>query len=211
MSDPGQRSSPHAGTARGCPGARLHPFHRRIGGCVLERADPSGGDIADVAGECRELAQPVWDLEWLVTLPVSLPTSAWGEIVERTLLNSAGLLGLWPFLSVVAWESGYRFAAPILRTPQRPWPSYSSRQQFGQSLTEPAPTGEPAQAAQLSSDGFTDRRWCFYLAMSAGYRAAATWWNGRRGSRVGCFGCRLVRCRGCGRDTAGDCGVVAGS
>jgi membrane protease YdiL (CAAX protease family) len=62
----------------------------------------------------REFAMPDWDLEWLVTLPVSLATLLGVRIVERTLLNPGGLLALWPFLSVVAWGCGHRLAAPLL-------------------------------------------------------------------------------------------------
>ena len=62
----------------------------------------------------REFTSPDWDLEWLVTLPVSLSTLLGVRIVERTLVNPAGLLTLWPFLSVVAWEGGHRVAAPLL-------------------------------------------------------------------------------------------------
>jgi ABC-2 type transport system permease protein len=62
----------------------------------------------------REFSTPDWDLEWLATFPVSFSTLLGVRIVERTLVNPAGLLALWPFLSIVAWECGYRFAAPIL-------------------------------------------------------------------------------------------------
>ncbi|MBO0742872.1 MAG: PDZ domain-containing protein, partial [Hyphomicrobiaceae bacterium] len=62
----------------------------------------------------REIAQPDWDVEWLVTLPVPLTTLFGVRILERTLLNPTGLFILWPFLSVVAWEAGHRFAAPLL-------------------------------------------------------------------------------------------------
>jgi ABC-2 type transport system permease protein len=62
----------------------------------------------------RELARPDWDLEWLAILPVPLPTLVFVRILERTLVNPTGLLALWPFLSVVAWQSGHRLAAPLL-------------------------------------------------------------------------------------------------
>jgi membrane protease YdiL (CAAX protease family) len=62
----------------------------------------------------RELAQPDWDVEWLVTFPVSLTALLGVRILERTLVNPTGLFILWPFLSVVAWEAGHRFAAPLL-------------------------------------------------------------------------------------------------
>jgi ABC-2 type transport system permease protein len=62
----------------------------------------------------REIAQPDWDVEWLVTFPVPLTTLLGVRILERTLVNPAGLFILWPFLSVVAWEAGHRWAAPLL-------------------------------------------------------------------------------------------------
>lgn len=57
-----------------------------------------------------ELARPDWDMEWLATLPVSLPTLLSVRIAERTFV-SGGLLVLWPFLSVVAVEAGYVWGA----------------------------------------------------------------------------------------------------
>jgi membrane protease YdiL (CAAX protease family) len=61
----------------------------------------------------KELAQPDWDLEWLVTLPMPLSTLLGVRVVERTVVNPLGLLALGPFLSVLAWECGYRIAAPL--------------------------------------------------------------------------------------------------
>jgi hypothetical protein len=57
-----------------------------------------------------ELARPDWDLEWLATLPVSLPTLMSVRIAERTFV-SGGLLMLWPFLGIVAFEAGYGWSA----------------------------------------------------------------------------------------------------
>ena len=62
----------------------------------------------------REIAQPDWDIEWLVTFPVPLTILLGVRILERSLVNPMGLFILWPFLSVVAWEAGHRFAAPLL-------------------------------------------------------------------------------------------------
>jgi len=62
----------------------------------------------------RQIAVTDWDLEWLVTFPVSLTTLFSVRILERTLVNPTGLFTLWPFLSVVAWEAGHRLAAPLL-------------------------------------------------------------------------------------------------
>jgi membrane protease YdiL (CAAX protease family) len=57
-----------------------------------------------------ELARPDWDMEWLATLPVSLPTLLSVRIAERTFV-SGGLLVLWPFLGIVAFEAGYAWGA----------------------------------------------------------------------------------------------------
>ncbi|MEO7494162.1 MAG: type II CAAX endopeptidase family protein [Massilia sp.] len=59
----------------------------------------------------RELAQPDWDLEWLVTLPVRRSTLLWGRLLERTLANPTGLLALGPLCTMLAWYSGYRWNA----------------------------------------------------------------------------------------------------
>ncbi|MES2074733.1 MAG: CPBP family intramembrane glutamate endopeptidase, partial [Pseudomonadota bacterium] len=62
----------------------------------------------------RELAQPDWDLEWLVTLPLRRTPLLWGRVLERTLTNPAGILALWPALGMLAWFAGYRWSAPLL-------------------------------------------------------------------------------------------------
>ncbi|PHV08183.1 CPBP family intramembrane metalloprotease domain-containing protein [Janthinobacterium sp. BJB412] len=62
----------------------------------------------------RELAQPDWDLEWLVTLPLRRGPLLWGRVLERSLTNPAGILALWPALGMLAWFAGYRWSAPLL-------------------------------------------------------------------------------------------------
>ena len=64
----------------------------------------------------REMARPEWDLEWLATLPLLLSTLLLSRVAERAVTNWAGLIALAPFLSVVAWESGYRWSAPLIGT-----------------------------------------------------------------------------------------------
>ncbi|SHG52335.1 CPBP family intramembrane glutamic endopeptidase [Massilia sp. CF038] len=59
----------------------------------------------------RELAQADWDLEWLVTLPVKRSTLLWGRILERTVANPTGWLFMLAPITMVAWLSGYRWAA----------------------------------------------------------------------------------------------------
>jgi hypothetical protein len=64
----------------------------------------------------REIARPEWDLEWLATLPLPLSTLLLSRVVERAVTNWAGLIALAPFLSVVAWQCGYRWCAPLIGT-----------------------------------------------------------------------------------------------
>jgi ABC-2 type transport system permease protein len=59
----------------------------------------------------RELSQPDWDLEWLVTLPVPTATLLWSRILERSIANPAGILTLWPAGILLAWMSGFRWGA----------------------------------------------------------------------------------------------------
>ncbi|MBV9239418.1 MAG: CPBP family intramembrane metalloprotease [Xanthobacteraceae bacterium] len=69
-----------------------------------------------IALASREIARPEWDLEWLATLPLPMTTLLASRLTERVLTNSAGFLALAPFLSVLAWFCGYRWAAPVLGT-----------------------------------------------------------------------------------------------
>lgn len=62
----------------------------------------------------RELAQPDWDLEWLVTLPLQRRTLLLARIAERTVANPSGVMALWPMCMAVAWHSGYRWSTPLL-------------------------------------------------------------------------------------------------
>ncbi|KQV51112.1 MULTISPECIES: CPBP family intramembrane glutamic endopeptidase [unclassified Duganella] len=62
----------------------------------------------------KELAQPDWDLEWLVTLPLERRTLLLARIAERTLANPSGILALWPMCMAIAWHSGYRWSTPFL-------------------------------------------------------------------------------------------------
>jgi len=60
-----------------------------------------------------ELSKPDWDLEWLVTLPVDKATLLWARVLERTVVNPAGLLALWPSTTVIAWYSGQGWLSPL--------------------------------------------------------------------------------------------------
>jgi len=62
----------------------------------------------------RDFVRPEWDLEWLATLPLRLPTLLLCRLIERVVTSGSGLLGLVPFLSVLAWTCGYRWTAPLL-------------------------------------------------------------------------------------------------
>jgi membrane protease YdiL (CAAX protease family) len=62
----------------------------------------------------RDFARPEWDLEWLATLPLPLPTLLLSRLLERIVTSASGMVGLLPFLSVLAWTCGYRWTAPLL-------------------------------------------------------------------------------------------------
>lgn len=62
----------------------------------------------------KELAQPDWDLEWLVTLPIRPRALLWSRIVERTVANPVGWFLLWPCCGLLAWYSGYRWTSPLV-------------------------------------------------------------------------------------------------
>ncbi|KQV47179.1 hypothetical protein ASC95_23600 [Pelomonas sp. Root1217] len=63
----------------------------------------------------RELAKPEWDMEWLVTLPIAMPTLLWARLVERTFTSAFGLIAFLPLCTVLAWLSGTRWwLAPLL-------------------------------------------------------------------------------------------------
>jgi ABC-2 type transport system permease protein len=44
----------------------------------------------------KELVQPDWDLEWLVTMPVERSTLVWGRVLERSASNVTGMFALVP-------------------------------------------------------------------------------------------------------------------
>lgn len=62
----------------------------------------------------RELAQPDWDLEWLVTLPMRIPLLLSSRLMERTIANLIGVMTLLPAALLTAWISGYRWTAPLV-------------------------------------------------------------------------------------------------
>jgi ABC-2 type transport system permease protein len=82
-------------------------------GAALEAAILLGAITLFALGN-GALSQSDWELEWLATLPIPLSTLLGTRIAIRALLNPFGIYGLWPFLSVIAWQSGYRLGAPFL-------------------------------------------------------------------------------------------------
>jgi membrane protease YdiL (CAAX protease family) len=59
----------------------------------------------------KEMAQPDWDLEWLVTLPIKRSTLLWGRLLERSASNSAGIVALIAPYLMIAWYSGFKWTA----------------------------------------------------------------------------------------------------
>jgi ABC-2 type transport system permease protein len=55
----------------------------------------------------RELRAVDWDLEWLVTLPISRSSIVWGQWLDRTLLNPTAFVVLVPWASYLGWAMGY--------------------------------------------------------------------------------------------------------
>jgi hypothetical protein len=64
----------------------------------------------------KEMAQPDWDLEWLVTMPVERSTLLWGRVLERSASNASGWLALLP---ASAWQRGI----PATHGPCCRWPA----------------------------------------------------------------------------------------
>jgi len=61
----------------------------------------------------KELGQPDWDLEWLVTMPVERPTLLWGRLLERSASNISGVFALMPPLGIIGWYSGMGWFSPL--------------------------------------------------------------------------------------------------
>lgn len=61
----------------------------------------------------KELAQPDWDMEWLVTMPVERSTLLWGRLLERSAANFSGIFALLPPLGMISWYSGLGWFAPL--------------------------------------------------------------------------------------------------
>jgi ABC-2 type transport system permease protein len=98
-------------------GARLAPPHGVLSDALLRGLCMEFSLLFLVtvvaALAARELAQPDWDLEWLVTLPMKMPVLLFSRIMERAVANPIGLLTLLPAATLVAWISGYRWVSPV--------------------------------------------------------------------------------------------------
>jgi len=90
------------------------PFHPVLMQAAVMQASLLFGIAFLLPLGSKELAQPDWDLEWLVTLPMERRTLLLARIAERTLANPSGILALWPMCMAVAWHSGYRWSTPLL-------------------------------------------------------------------------------------------------
>ncbi len=90
------------------------PFHPVLMQAVVMQASLLFGIAFLLPLGSKELAQPDWDLEWLVTLPLQRRTLLLARVAERTLANPSGILALWPMCMAVAWHSGYRWSTPLL-------------------------------------------------------------------------------------------------
>ena len=62
----------------------------------------------------RDLVRADWDVEWLITLPLPLPTLIGAMVLERAIAGSFGFIFLSAFLSALAVKCGWGVAAPLL-------------------------------------------------------------------------------------------------
>ena len=62
----------------------------------------------------KELAATEWDLEWLYTLPIPFSTLIGIRIFERTIVNPAALLLLWPFLTILSVKLSLGFSGLVI-------------------------------------------------------------------------------------------------
>ena len=62
----------------------------------------------------KDLTRLDWDLEWLLTLPVSLAVLQLMKVIEQTVLNIFGWTTIFPLLVVFCWYQGSRVSAPFV-------------------------------------------------------------------------------------------------
>ncbi|MGW8390726.1 CPBP family intramembrane glutamic endopeptidase [Pseudoduganella sp. HUAS MS19] len=107
-------AAPRAAMRKARAELQAAPFHRVLMQATAMQASLLFAIAFLLPLGSRELAQPDWDLEWLVTLPLERRTLLLARIAERTLANPSGILALWPMFMAVAWHSGYRWSTPFL-------------------------------------------------------------------------------------------------
>jgi len=107
-------AAPRAAMRKARKELQAAPFHPVLMQAAVMQASLLFGIAFLLPLGSRELAQPDWDLEWLVTLPLEHRTLLLARIAERTLANPSGILALWPMCMAVAWHSGYRWSTPFL-------------------------------------------------------------------------------------------------
>lgn len=59
----------------------------------------------------KDLNKLDWDMEWLMSLPASIPTLYSMKIAERTLANAFGWIVIIPVIARLLWEAGLRWSA----------------------------------------------------------------------------------------------------
>jgi ABC-2 type transport system permease protein len=107
-------AAPHAAMRKAGKELQSAPFHPVLMQAAAMQASLLFGIAFLLPLGSKELAQPDWDLEWLVTLPMERRSLLLARIAERTLANPSGILALWPMCMAVAWHSGYRWSTPLL-------------------------------------------------------------------------------------------------
>ena len=67
-----------------------------------------------IGSEIKNVVSLDSDVEWLLSMPISIPTIYSGKVVEQTMLNIFGWFSIAPFLGCLLWSFGYRWSIPII-------------------------------------------------------------------------------------------------
>jgi hypothetical protein len=70
--------------------------------------------VLNVGTALRDLNKLESDVEWLLSLPASVPVLHAMKIAERATLNYAAWFTVFPFLTVLAWHADLRWSAPFV-------------------------------------------------------------------------------------------------
>ena len=70
--------------------------------------------LVGIGAANKELSKLDWDMEWLLTLPASVPVLYVMKIAERTVTNFFGWFAAFPFLIALTWHAGLRWSAPLV-------------------------------------------------------------------------------------------------